>query len=437
MNNDKTIINQIFPTQLSDTRYSKLGLGFNPFPKSGTANIGGSDHVNVQLVPIEERVLNEIVEYLKTSLNPNPIDPKDRFLAATVTGDYGSGKTQVLLFVKALLLEIAENRVNGKQPYVVYVDNPGVNLLEFIGTIISKIGEEDFRKLIWAKIIRRIRNDDSYKKRLQRFVHTGFPIFADTNPDPYAEDNSISYKTFLNSFLFYISNSKTKREFEDVLKTVLVEILELDTNDSALAQYLYECISSDFGVNKTWEALSAGTIKQLARKESKIIGYVVELIREQGFTDFFILVDEFEDLTEGRLTKMQIDNYVYNLRTLLDEQRHWCLLFAMTGFALKKLKGISPPLGDRISGRLMNLGKVTDETVSKIVTNYLNLGRKKIGSDTSPFELTALKRMNELVDGNSRKFLRNCYSIVEMAADNPTVTNVISADFVSDNIGNS
>lgn len=54
------------------------------------------------------------------------------------------------------------------------------------------------------------------------------------------------------------------------------------------------------------------SLKQLKGKEARVIKYIVKLVKEQGFSDFFILVDEFEDITEGRLTKSQIDNYVYN-----------------------------------------------------------------------------------------------------------------------------
>ena len=60
------------------------------------------------------------------------------------------------------------------------------------------------------------------------------------------------------------------------------------------------------------QALTSGSLKQLKGKEARVIKYIVKLVKEQGFSDFFILVDEFEDITEGRLTKSQIDNYVYN-----------------------------------------------------------------------------------------------------------------------------
>ncbi|UPT67960.1 MAG: hypothetical protein M0D57_04670 [Sphingobacteriales bacterium JAD_PAG50586_3] len=214
--------------------------------------------------------------------------------------------------------------------------------MEFIGSIITRIGEENFKKFIWTKIIEQITHSKELRDQLKKFENRGGSLFQDTNPDPYAAENTVSYKRFLDSFVRYINNIKQRKEFEEVFKKVLLKVLEIEVNDTVLAYYFYDLLSDDYGVNKTWEALSSGSIKQLDKKEADIIRYIVRLIKEQGYTDFFILVDEFEDITEGRLTKMQVDNYVYNLRTLLDEHREWCLLFAMTGQALKKLRSVSP-----------------------------------------------------------------------------------------------
>jgi Cdc6-like AAA superfamily ATPase len=435
MTPNSEILDKIFTTPVQPSeRYRRLGLQFNPFPKSGTANINISDLYNLKLIPAEDKVTNQILEFISHALNVNGIDSQDRFLSATITGDYGTGKTQLLMFVKSVLGKIASEHAGQKNPYVIYIDNPGVKLLEFIGSIISRVGEEDFKRFVWTRVIQKIKGSAEYKKRLEPFQGSPGFVFPGTDPDPYSETNTVSYKQFLNSFNTYITNTRDRKKFEETLRSVLVTILggKDEAGDPVLAEYFFELISDELNVNKTWEALSTGGLKQLDKKVVEIIRYIVHLIKEQGYTDVFILVDEFEDITRGRLSKQQVDNYVYNLRTLIDEHREWCLLFSMTGEALKKLRSISPPLADRISNRVIRLTKFKDPEAVSITVNYLSLARKKVGSDLKPFDLTGVKRINELVDGNARRFLKTCYLMVERASSDLAKNKTMDAAFVSE-----
>jgi Cdc6-like AAA superfamily ATPase len=434
MNQSSTLLNRIrlaAKTPTPNKRYSKLGLQFNPFPRSGTASINGGDNFNLRLVPVAEKVLDDLLEFIGDALNTNELDSKDKFISAVITGDYGSGKTQLLMFVRAILSEIAAVHKGQKNPYIIYVDNPGVKLLEFIGTIISRVGEENFKKFIWAKVIDGIRSSDEYQKRLEKFRSSSGVLFADTNPNPYAEENTVSYKQFLNSFTRYINNPRSRKEFDETFKDILMRVIEAESGDSLLAQYFYELISDDYGVNKTWESLSTGGIKLLDKKVVEIIRYIVRLIKEQGYTDFFILVDEFEDITRGRLTKPQVDNYLYNLRALVDEHREWCLLFAMTGEALDRLKEVSPPLSDRIGSRIINLPFLKNHEAATIIVNYLNLAREQESDDINPFDLTGIEKLNASAGGNARRLLRGCYYIVERAADELGKNKVIDSEFLT------
>lgn len=435
MNSNSEILNKIFPATVHAARkYVRLGVQFNPFPKSGTANINVSDLFNLRLVPADEKVTEQLEEFISDALNVNQIDSHDKFLSATITGDYGTGKTQLLMFVKSVLGEIATLHKGQKNPYVIYIDNPGVKLLEFIGSIISRVGEEDFKKFVWTKIIEKIRASPEYRKSLEKFQASPGLVFGDTDPDPYAAENTISYKQFLNSFNRYIANTRNRKDFEDTLRDLLIRILgdKSEAGDPVLAEYFYELIADELSVNKVWEGLSTGGIKQLDKKVVEIIRYIVRLIKEQGYTDFFILVDEFEDITRGRLSKQQVDNYVYNLRTLIDEHREWCLLFSMTGEALKKLRSISPPLADRISNRIIRLTKLKNVQAVATTVNYLNLARKPVSDDLKPFDLTGVEKLNELVDGNARRFLKTCYYMVERASRDLGKNKTIDEEFVTE-----
>ncbi|KAA6319379.1 hypothetical protein EZS27_030719 [termite gut metagenome] len=438
MNNsekDKNLLFQIFGNEShneEEKKYEKLGVKFNPFPRSGTSNINSGDFYNAYLVPIDSGAEKELNQFIGHSLTANVLDSDDKFISATVVGDYGSGKTQFLMYARYLLNIIESSSERQERPYVIYIDNPGLNLLEFIGSIISKIGEENLKKYLWENIIHRIKINPNLKSRLTPFSVRENLLFQE-NIDPFADDNIVSYKKFLDSFVKYIPSTTQRKKFDVEFKSILTTILENETKDTVVAHYFYEFISGDYGINKTWEALTSGTLKQLNGKEASIIKYVVKLVKKQGFTDFFILVDEFEDITEGRLTKTQIDNYVYNLRTLLDEQREWCLIFSMTPLALKKLKSVSPPLADRISSRTILLQNLNKEQACSIVRNYINMAGKP--NSILPFTEAGIEHLKDKVEGNVRRFLKVAFALVEKAATNfVSFDDRINREFVENNL---
>ena len=359
--------------QPEENKYAQWGIEFNPFPRSGTANINGSDWVNRSLVPFNAVIQQEINRFINDSFAANKVDEKDQFISATIVGDYGSGKTQLLMYVRGILNRIRDGHKFLK-PYTIYLDNPGGSILEFIGSIIAKIGEENIRKYVWNHIIEEIMQNDDVKSKIKMMAPTQGLLWQEEgeSPDPFNEANTVSYKRFLDAILRNMSTPNRKK-FDAYFSGIVRTILEKDTQDTTVAFYFYDFISSDFGINKTWEALTSGSLKQVTGKEFAIIKYIIRLLKREGYTHVYILVDEFEDLTEGRLTKAQLDNYIHNLRTLLDKQREWCLLFAMNPLALDRLKKVSPPLADRISVRQINLDNLQREEMKNLIEKYLSL----------------------------------------------------------------
>ena len=409
-------------------KYALWGIKFNPFPRSGTSNINGSDSVNRALKPLDSEIYNGINQFIANALVPNQLEADDQFISATIVGDYGSGKTQLLMYAKSKLNEIRDSQTYLK-PYTIYIDNPGGSILEFIGTIISKIGEENTRKYLWNHIIRIIQTRDDIKEQLKPFEPNSNVLFSEMKEsiNPYSDANTISYKQFIDSFVRPLPLHK-KRKFDDLLSDIIQKILNEDTKDSTVAYYFYEFISSDFGINKTWEALTSGSLRQISGKEADVIRYIVKLLKREGYTHVFILVDEFEDLTTGRLSKVQLDNYIHNLRTLLDKHREWCLLFAMNPKALSRLIELSPPLADRITIRRLDINNLNIEETKRVIESYLNLADYK---DEFPFTEDALTYINATCDGNVRRILKATFVLFECAADQKK--KVMDRDFVVNN----
>jgi len=415
--------------QPEENKYAQWGIEFNPFPRSGTSNINGSDEVNRQLKPLVSKTMNDITRFIVNALQPNDIDPKDQFISATIVGDYGSGKTQMLMYAKSVLNGIRDSETRFK-PYTIYIDNPGGSIQEFIGNVIGKIGEENVRKYVWNHIIETIKTDDGIREQLRQYEPNSAVLFNEMKDslNPYADVNTTSYKQFLDVFVRNM-NSQKKRKFDDLFSSIVQSILNKDTDNSTVAYYFYEFISSDFGINKTWEALTSGKLKQMDGKEAEAIRYIVKLIKREGFTHVFILVDEFEDLTAGRLTKVQQDNYIHNLRILLDQHREWCLLFAINPHALERLQVLSPPLADRVLVRRIALDNLSNEEVKNVYCTYLSLAKYQ---GELPFTDEAIDYIRESNDGNMRRVLKSAYALFEAAADKGM--KVLDKGFVENNM---
>lgn len=415
--------------QPEENKYAQWGIEFNPFPRSGTANINGTDGINISLAPFNVQVEQEINRFIMDSFALNGVDNKDQFISATIVGDYGSGKTQLLMYVRGVLNTIREGHKFLK-PYTIYIDNPGGTILEFIGSIIAKIGEENIRKYVWNHIIEVIMSDDDVKSRIKTMAPTQGMLWQEEgeSPDPFDKANTVSYKRFLDAILRNMSTPNRKK-FDGYFSGIVKSILEKDTSDTTVAYYFYDFISSDFGINKTWEALTSGNLKQVTGKEFAIIKYIIKLLKREGYTHVYILVDEFEDLTEGRLTKVQLDNYIHNLRTLLDKQREWCLLFAMNPLALDRLKKVSPPLADRISVRQINLDNLQKEEMKNLLEKYLSLANYQ---GEIPIQQDAMDYILKVCDGNPRRILKVTFSLFESAAS--LGVKVINKEFVENNI---
>ena len=153
----------------------KFFLNYNPFPKSGIAIINESDDIVSSLSPVNDEVVNTIFEYIKDALYNSATNGKDldnKYISLIVRGEYGSGKTQTLMYIKYLLQNL---KLDNIRPYVIYIDNPGQKLSELIGGIISQIGIENFRKYLWNIFISYLDNNIDAKQEILKEA-TGRPI---------------------------------------------------------------------------------------------------------------------------------------------------------------------------------------------------------------------------------------------------------------------
>ena len=417
----------------------KFSLNYNPFPKSGIAIINESDDIVSSLSPVNDEVVNTIFEYIKDALYNSATNGKDsdnKYISLIVRGEYGSGKTQTLMYIKYLLQNL---KLENVRPYVIYIDNPGQKLSELIGGIISQIGIENFRKYLWNIFISYLDSNLDAEQEILKEA-TGRPIENTLFPEqetssPLLIDKIQNYKELIDSITIRRSATE-KKSFIQLLKDYMIRCFIQESESAVVASYFYDIVSETVGISKSWDMLVTGNVKELDKREVNILKAIVRIVQKQlGYTDFIILIDEFEEITAERLKKSDVDNYLRNLRLLIDREKNWCSVFAMTGKALSIIESYSPPLAGRIKGSFVDLKPLNEAELRKMIANYLSIARSEtIDDDIYPFEESGIKEMLEVKDvqlkGSPRFILKLCYTLLQRAVDELPYNGRIDQAFV-------
>lgn len=295
-----------------------------------------------------------------------------------------------------------------------------------IGGIISQIGIENFRKYLWNIFILYLDSNPDAKQEILKEA-TGRPIentlFSEQETSsPLLIDKIQNYKELIDSITIRRSATE-KKSFIQLLKDHMIRCFIQESESAVVASYFYDIVSETVGISKSWDMLVTGNVKELDKREVNILKAIVRIVQKQlGYTDFIILIDEFEEITAERLKKSDVDNYLRNLRLLIDREKNWCSVFAMTGKALSIIESYSPPLAGRIKGSFVDLKPLNEVELRKMIANYLSIARSEtIEDDIYPFDESGIKEMLEVKDvqlkGSPRFILKLCYTLLQRAVD--------------------
>lgn len=415
----------------------KFGLNHNPFPKSGIASVSDKSETVGRLIPVREETLEIILNYIKDALKKKG---EDSYLSLIVRGDYGTGKTQTLMYIRYLLSNL---NIEGFKPYVVYVDDPGLSLSELFGGIISQVGVENFRRYLWNRFMGYLDDNkiDIIKELPNRLT---VPSLFPENEEGRLSDRFLSYKDLFDSCVKG-KNANEKKEITSILKGHILRCFSTIFNSVAVAGYFYDVVCETVGISKSWDSLTSGSVKELDKREVYILKAIVDTVKDQeNITDFVILVDEFEEITSGRLKKSEIDNYLRNLRTLIDREKNWCSVFAMTGKALDRINEFSPPLASRITDRVINLTPLDYNSCRDLIIRYLSIAREKDmypDNELYPFTEESIQKFLSVkpayanLQGSPRFILKNCFLLLERAAEELEGGESIDSMFVTKYLG--
>lgn len=429
----------------------KFGLNYNPFPRSGIAVIDDTDKALGKLVPLHKDVSRKIIDYITDVINPGSVKKNDGdYLSLIIRGDYGTGKTQTLMYIKYLLKSI---NIEGIRPYVIYIDNPGQKLPELIGSIVEQIGVENFRRYLWNIFIKYLNGEGEVftEKKPEEVSNMVDSIREDITsvilpreqtlfePQTLIDKNLfekqyLNYKVLLNELL-NISKSSQKKEIIKKLKEHMIKCYTGFFKSSVVADYFYDIVSDNLGINKSWDIITSGSSAELNKREVYILKAIVNIVKsEMDYNSFIILVDEFEEITTERLKPTDIDNYLRNLRSLIDREKNWCSVFAMTGLALENIRTYSPPLAARIDDRIVDLQRLDKESCTTLISNYLSIARENQDYDISPFTISAIETILNTKDkqlaGSPRFIVKTCYMLLQRAAEELDKGAQIDEEFV-------
>jgi hypothetical protein len=163
----------------------------------------------------------------------------------------------------------------------------------------------------------------------------------------------------------------------------------------------------------TWDVL-AGYIgnRDIQKREIHFLKSIVKILRKNGYNLLYVFIDEFEDVSKLKGTKLT--NYLLTLNTLINSEKNWAVVVSLTREALKIIKKESPPLYERLTVESIQLALLNTQKAAKLLTSYLNLAREK-RDNTFPFSEDLIERMVLISKGNYRSFIRKANKIIETA----------------------
>jgi hypothetical protein len=191
-------------------------------------------------------------------------------------------------------------------------------------------------------------------------------------------------------------------------------IKEMVVQDSTLADRYLDLIFEEKKANSSWDIL-AGYVsnRNIQKKEVMFLNSVVKILRQVGFRQLYVFVDEFEDVS--KLKGAKLSNYLITLNTLINQEKKWALVVSLTPEALRKIKEESAPLYDRLTSYKINLNQLDTKKANALLINYLNLAREKESIDISPFVEKGNKEMLKTSKGNYRSFILLAHKAIEVA----------------------
>ncbi|MCA9497510.1 MAG: hypothetical protein KC589_11310, partial [Nanoarchaeota archaeon] len=316
----KKIIQDLAKKEVSSS-YERAKINFNPFPASGIAR-------HPSLEPLNNEINTEIINFISAAYNS--VEGKDigDYAGLTIVGEFGSGKTHTMQYLKYLIEQLSDDEKSNLSAITCFIDRPEDSPQKVIHRIVENIGMDNLRKYIWKVIIENLKKKNK-EELIRMFKNSNSLFFEESNFDKLFEEPNISSNIkFLNLFEKIGCNiEKLKDESSNIIKNMI--------DDDILVERYLSLIFPNKKSVMDWNVL-AGYVSStdMKRKEIHFLNSIVKILRESGYKQLFVFIDEFEDVS--KLKGAKLSDYVLTLNTLINSEKHWAVVVSLTQEALEK-----------------------------------------------------------------------------------------------------
>jgi Cdc6-like AAA superfamily ATPase len=399
----KEFINELKKSK-PQKNYSLFNLKFNPFPSAGLPRF-------LSLSPLDSEVSEKIIRFLRSTYMATK---EEEYAGLTILGDFGMGKTHVMKYIIEqinILNKLSlENRKDIKFSAIAcFIDKPEDKPQSVVHNIVEQIGIDNIRKYIGRIILDRFQeNKSSFYNKFKPKQMTLLTKPETEWKQLFEEPAASNYLEFLSRFNEVGGDLKLlQEEARNIIKERVVK-------DSTLADRYLDLIFEEKKADSSWDIL-AGYVsnRNIQRKEVMFLNSIVKILRQVGFRQLYVFVDEFEDVS--KLTGAKLRDYLITLNTLINQEKRWALVVSLTPEALKKIKVESAPLYDRLTSYKINLNPLNPNKANLLLINYLNLARDEESNNILPFNKETVREMLKISKGNYRSFILIAHKAIEVA----------------------
>jgi len=424
---DEHTIEEVWAEAAKADTYIHLGLLRNPFPASG----GPPTSPGIQPYP---EVYEQITRFFKAFIRSR------QSRGMVLLGDYGTGKTYHLRWIKGLL-EAKSDQVNVR---VVNIETPGLEPYDLVRGILAQIGDQEIAKAIWVLLLPSIRariqtEGQSFFKRFavgKVKLRRGptLPLESMGFDVPYVrldEGTLQDHREFLSAFdkSGALSREKLRDEFLPLLYSPQPNGGPPITDNIAVARELTNlCFFAGAPALSSWERLTVPATKSPfpLRGEPEFLQAILRLLITTGTEYFVLLLDEFEKVPLMEImTERDMKRYLDTVRMLADKGwQEEALPFA---WIIASHDGAWDIVRDKLNQALaerfpveVHLPRTRDLDVARyLVSQHLATARseEKPLDSLSPFPPNFLELIPPRLRHTPRALLTMCYELVEAASE--------------------
>ena len=355
--------------------YSSLGLQENPFPYSPVPDD------NPKIYCGQQQATNQISKTVSAVLATG----KSKHLV--ITGRYGNGKSHTLKYTRSLIRDRDDVLVG-------YVAQPGDGIRDIYHEFMYDLGFNRIQELAYEWLAMEIDQETSKNpvssSEMRTLLNEGDVLLSEIVPNAVQRLSEVT-------------------KFADFARAIVHMVYE-DTN-------LY-----------AWQWLTAEGIRYEQRKEMEIhsgldddttavrsFTALKSLLIALGYRAVFIFLDEFESI--ARLSPKDKQTTLNSIRHLMDQNSHGIsLLFGCAPEVWQDVMSEYHAFSERI-GQEVSLQPLTDEHMTTLVSNYLDLARPESKDGIAPFRPDALESVHRRAQGNVRQILTLCGRALDGAVD--------------------